>query len=764
MAQMIHVRGASENNLKHVDIDIPKGKLVVFAGVSGSGKSSLVFDTIAAEAGRQLRETFPLYVRNRMPQYHMPNAEGIENLSAPIVVNQRIQTGNIRSTVGTLTDTAPMIRLMFSRCAQPSAGTSNAYSFNDPQGMCLTCSGLGYVAEFDINRVLDRTKSLNEGAICFPGHQVGACLWQVYANSGLYDPDKPLQEYTDKEWNDFLHGSGITVTIRNTTGKVWGSSYQQTYEGFQDRLERLYLKRDINSLGKANRIAVENMTVQKLCPCCQGKRLNETALNSKLFGYNIADLGHLEINDVIRMLKQMQEPAGYELAQRIITVLQGISDMGLGYLNLDRPTGTLSGGELQRLKMVRHLGSSLNDMMYIFDEPSIGLHPCDVERLKHLLLQLRDRGNTVLVVEHNRSIMEIADQIIELGPMAGKNGGKITFQGTIEQLKQANTVTAQCLRTPLTLKSPVKTSSHFLHIKNANLHNLKHVSVSIPVNCLTAVTGVAGSGKSSLVCGALQQQFPQAVQISQSPIGTSSRSTLATYTGILDEVRKLMAKKNHVSANLFSFNSKGACPACSGKGVISVDMAFMDAIEIPCETCEGKRYNKQALSYQYQGKNILDILNMTVEEATPFFANSYLISQKLAQLQDVGLGYITLGQPTSTLSGGECQRVKLASRLCEKSHIYVMDEPTTGLHSRDVELLIKLLHQIVNRGNTVIVVEHNQNVIAQSDWVIDMGLGGGKDGGSVVFQGTPQELLQCSNSVTAEYLRRTMRNPILRTR
>lgn len=754
MTDYISIHGARGNNLKHIDVEIPKGKLVVFAGISGSGKSTLVFDTIAAEAERQLRDTFPAYVRNRMPQREAPDVDNIDHLSTAIVINQRAWGGNIRSTVGTISDAAPLLRLLFSRCAQPCAGTSNAYSFNDPQGMCTACSGLGYVAEFDMGRILDTEKSLNEGAIRFPGHQPGACLWQVYANSGLYDPDKPLKDYSAKEWEDFLHGSGVTVTIHNTTGKVWGSSYQQTYEGFQDRIERLYLHRDLNSLSKANRGVVERYTIRKPCPICGGKRLNAATLGSKLLGYSIADLGGMEIADVLPILSRVENPAGTALASQIRKKLQDIADMGLGYLNLDRPSDSLSGGELQRLKMVRHLGSSLVDLMYIFDEPSAGLHPADVDRLMRLLLNLRNRGNTMLVVEHNEQIIRSADEVIELGPKAGKSGGEIVFQGSPAQLEQGCTLTAKGLREQIICKQTVRSAKEYLTIQHARLHNLKDISVRIPHGCMVCVTGVAGSGKSSLVCGELAAQYPDAVHVSQAPIGTSSRSTPATYTGIMDEIRRVMGKANGISPTMFSSNSKGACPVCKGKGVIRVDMAFMDAVELPCEACQGKRFSEQALSYRYHRKNILEILELTAEEAAVFFADNPRIADKLASLLAVGMGYITLGQPTSTLSGGECQRIKLASLLEKRNQLYLMDEPTTGLHNYDIGILLRLLNDLVDRGNTLVLAEHNPKVILQADWVIDLGPGGGRDGGEVVFEGTPSGLLECRQSVTACYLRK----------
>ena len=606
-----------------------------------------------------------------------------------------------------------------------------------------------------MDQVLDKSKSLNEGAILFPGHQVGACLWQVYANSGLYDPDKPLERFTAQEWDAFLHGSGITVTIRNTTGKVWGGSYQQTYEGFQDRIERLYLRRNIHSLSKANQNLIEKFTVSQMCPACRGKRLNAAALQSKMRGYDIAELGLLEIWDVIPVLRKVQDPIGRATTQKMISRLQGIVDMGLGYLHMDRSAATLSGGELQRLKMVRHLGSSLIDLLYIFDEPSAGLHPHDVNLLKQLLLQLRDRGNTVLVVEQNTDILSIADQVIEMGPKAGRDGGEVVFQGSVEELLTGNTLTAQYMQRKQYLKDRVRVSNVYLSVRNASQYNLKHISIEIPQNCMVVVTGVAGAGKSALLRGEVLTQYPKAVYISQAPIGISPRSNPATYTGVLNDIRKLFAKENGVSVKQFSYNSEGACPVCGGKGIISLDMAFMDAVEITCEACQGNRYHEQTLLYRYHGKNIAQVMKMTIDEAATFFKNTPTISRKLEMLQNVGLGYLALGQPTSTLSGGECQRVKLAGQLKGKNNIYVMDEPTTGLHRYDVEILIKLMDQLVDNGNTLIVAEHNLDVIMHADWIIDMGPDGGENGGSVVFEGTPRELLDCQKSYTAHYLRQS---------
>ncbi|MDY3619060.1 excinuclease ABC subunit UvrA [Agathobaculum sp.] len=751
----IVITGAHENNLKNVSLRIPKNKLTVFTGISGSGKSSLVFDTIAVEATRQLQETFPLYLRNRMPHFEPPRVESIDQLTTAIVIDQRPFTGDFRSTVATMTDVAPLLRLLFSRCAEPQIGPSAAYSPNDPQGMCPACGGLGQTVQFDFDKLFDRSKSLNDGAIRFPGHQIGTYQWQLYANSGLFDPDKPLDQFTDAEWQDLLHGTGAIVEIKNTTGKVWNKSYNLTYEGFLDRITRLYLKRDLNAQSKTNQKIIHEFTHEQDCAACGGTRLNPAARGSRLCGKNIAELGDLEISDLIPLLETVQNPVGLPTARKILRVLRGIEDMGLGYLNLNRPARSLSGGEAQRLKMVRHLGSSLVGLTYIFDEPSAGLHPGDVDRLTRLLLGLRDRGNTVLVVEHNKDIIRIADEVVDLGPRAGAQGGTVLFQGSFPELLRQDSLTADNLKKRVPLNRSPRSASGFLTLQNARLHNLKNVSVHIPLHALTAVSGLAGSGKSSLVCGELLRQYPEAVHISQSPIGTTSRSTPATYVGVMDEIRRVFARENGVDAALFSFNSKGACPVCKGKGEIRTEMAFMDPVTVPCEVCHGTRYSEEALAYRYRGKNILEVLDLTIDEAVSFF-DQPKIRSKLRTLCHVGMGYMTLGQPTTTLSGGECQRIKLASRLRDKNGVYVMDEPTTGLHGADVDLLMKLLRQLVDGGNTVVVVEHDLDVIRQADWVIDLGPGGGKHGGQVLFEGTPEKLLTCPDSITAQYLRRDL--------
>ncbi len=753
--EAIEIEGASSNNLKHISVKIPKEKLVMFAGVSGSGKSSLAFDTVAAESGRQWQASYPMFLRQRLPRYERPEVENIRNLTPSIVVDQKPIGANVRSTVGTAVDVAPLVRLLFSRVGQPSAGGSMAYSFNHPHGMCPECTGLGEKAELDESLMFDMDKTINEGAIRF--RQFFGGSWQdfYYKFNPLYSADKKLKDFTEEEWKALRIGPDEPLVmdyIRNNTGQV----SKLPYEGVVARFNRLYLNRDISKLKKSVQDEAMQFIKRSPCPVCGGSGLNPAALASKINGYNIQDMNDMEVSDLIGVLENIRDPLGRSIASQITTCLWYMVDVGLGYLSLSRRTDTLSGGEAQRLKMVRHLGSSLSNITYILDEPTAGLHPADAGKIGKLLLDLRDHHNTVLVVEHSRQMLQLADHIIELGPDAGQYGGEIVFEGTLQEMEGTGTKTAESLLEKISLNENPLPWTEGYPVEHASIHNLKDVSVTIPKGILTAVTGVAGSGKSSLICEAFVRRYPDAVVIDQKAIGTSTRSTPATYTGVMDEIRKLFAKENNVSPQWFSFNSKGACPVCKGKGEILPDVAFADPVAILCEECGGRRYNPTALSYRYQGKTIEEVMNMTIAQALEFFPQKK-IHDRLQIMIDVGLEYMTLGQPTSTLSGGEIQRLKLAEELHKAGKIYVLDEPSTGLHSHDIARLLKLLRKLIEGGNTVVIVEHRQEMIAAADWIIDMGPGGGKNGGQVMFTGTPQELIECEKSLTGRWLKRSCR-------
>lgn len=747
----IEIVGAAENNLQHISLSIPKEKLVVLAGVSGSGKSSLAFDTIAVESARQWQASYPLYLRNRMPRYERPVVDYINNLTPSIVVDQRAVGANARSTVGTATDVAPLIRLLFSRVGEPSAGGATAYSFNHPLGMCPDCTGLGERMRLDEDRLFDMEKSINEGAILFRQFSDGSWQGWLYRECPLLDPNQKLRDFTPEEWDVLRYGPKEPLKMPFTSNHTGGVSMLE-YEGVIPRFNRLYMNRDISKLKKGLREEILSFIHKGPCPSCGGTGLNPKALASKINGYNIADFYAMQVSDLLPVLKEVASPVGASIAGQIAECLHHMVEVGLGYLSLSRRTDTLSGGEAQRLKMVRHLSSSLSDLTYIFDEPTAGLHPDDARRIAGLLLGLRDKHNTVLVVEHSRAMIELADEVIELGPLAGRKGGRLVFQGTVDELRKSDTLTARALRETLTVNPAPRPWHDGFSIQNATLHNLKNVSVTIPKGVLTAVTGVAGSGKSSLICQEFVTRYPDAIVIDQKPIGTSSRSTPATYTGVMDEIRKLFAKANGVGAEWFSANSKGACPVCNGKGEITPDVAFADPVAILCEECGGRRYNPTALSYTYQGKNIEDVMALTINQALEFFAEPK-IRNRLQALQDVGMGYMTLGQPTSTLSGGENQRLKLASELHKAGNVYVLDEPTTGLHSEDVKHLLALLNRLVDQGNTVAIVEHRLEMIAAADWIIDLGPEGGNRGGEVLFSGVPKDLLRCEVSCTARHLK-----------
>ncbi len=748
MSHAIVVRGARENNLKDVSVDIPKQAITVFTGVSGSGKSSLVFDTIAAEAQRQLNETFTAFVQGFLPSYGRPDVELIDHLSAPVIVDQRRIGGNARSTVGTFTDIAPILRLLFSRVGEPHAGYANTFSFNDPQGMCPECEGLGRTTQVDLGAFVDMSRSLNEGAVLPPDLKVGSWPWKLYANSGLFDPDKRLADYGDDELRMLLHGTGDEKRRIE-----WAEGFGSNYEGLVERFTRLYIKRDVSALSERSRAAAERFVTSATCPLCHGARLNQAALSSRVGDHNIAELSAMEVRELPALLQTLDVGGARSLVERLVLRLDDLVTIGLGYLSLDRPTASLSGGESQRVKMVRHLSSSLGDMLYIFDEPSVGLHARDVERLNTILLRLRDKGNTVLVVEHDPDVIAVADHVVDMGPGAGAAGGRVVYQGGVDGLHQADTLTGRFMRAGQPPERRPRLPGGSLAVRHARQHNLKDVSVDIPTGVLTVVTGVAGSGKSSLIHGAFLPQQPEAIVMDQSPVRGNIRSTPATYTGMMDEIRKRFAKASGVSPALFSFNSAGACPDCKGLGVIYTDLAFMDGFSSPCDSCRGRRFTDEVLSHKLRGKDISEVLAMTVIEAAAFFSERP-IAKVLAAMQEVGLSYLSLGQPLSTLSGGECQRLKLATELHKEGSLYVMDEPTTGLHMSDVGQFLTMVDRLVERGNTVVVIEHNLDVIAHADWIIDLGPGAGHDGGRVVFEGTPQDLMQADGSVTGRFLRR----------
>jgi excinuclease UvrABC ATPase subunit len=741
--RFIEVRGARENNLKDISLNIPKQKVTVFTGVSGSGKSSLVFDTIAAEAQRQLNETFTFFVQGFLPSYGQPDVDRIEHLNAPIIIDQKRVGGGSRSTAGTYTDISVLLRLLFSRIGQPSAGPAYAFSFNTPQGMCPECEGIGKTVQLDLEKFLDRSKSLNGGAILHPEFKVGKWMWKMYPLSGLFDNDKPIQDYTDEELRALLYGADNV--------KVSFGEFGSKYEGLVERFTRMYLKKDAAAMSERNRAVFEQFTTSQTCPVCNGARLNQAALNCRINGRNIAELSDLEATGLIKFLDGFTDPVAVRVAAKLIERLQHLVDIGLGYLSLSRETSTLSGGESQRVKMIRHLGNSLTEMLYILDEPSVGLHARDVARLNSLLKKLRDKGNTVLIVEHDPDVMAIADHVVDIGPKAGVHGGEVVFEGSYEALKNADTLTGRFLKQHLPIKQKVRQPTGKMTIKNADLHNLKNVTVSIPTGVLTVVTGVAGSGKSTLINDVFLKQHPGAIVIDQSRVTANSRSAPATYTGIMDDVRQVFAKANKVSPSLFSFNSAGSCQTCNGLGVVYTDLAFMEGIASTCEICEGKRFTAEVLAYHLRGKTISDVLDMTVEGALAFFTEKK-IKGVLQAMNDVGLGYLKLGQPLSTLSGGEGQRLKLATELHKQGSVYVMDEPTTGLHLSDIGLLMGIIDRLVDARNTVILIEHHLDVIRQADWIIDLGPEGGSAGGEVLFEGPPQKLKNCERSITARFI------------
>jgi len=739
----IIIRGARENNLKNVSLDIPKRKISVFTGVSGSGKSSLVFNTIAAESQRLINETYPAFVQQFMPHYGQPDADLLENISAAIIVDQQRLGGNLRSTVATVTDTAQMLRVLFSRMGKRRLPAPGYYSYHDPRGMCATCEGVGQAAAMNMGAVVDESKSLNQGALIARGFEVDGWWWAVYARSGMFDLDKPIRKYTAEERaNLFDLDDGRKIKV---------DKINLTYLGVVPKLKQSLGGKDPEALQPHIRAEYDRIYTRTICPTCKGARLKAEALASKISGRNIAELSAMQVSDLARLVRGIEAPQVGPMLAALATRPENLNTIGLGYLSLDRESSSLSGGESQRVKMVRHLGSSLTDITYVFDEPSVGLHPHDVGRMAGLMQQLRDKGNTVLIVEHKPDMIAIADHVVDMGPYAGSKGGEVVYEGDFAGLLTSGTPTGNHMKKHQPIKEKVRKRSGVLKVAHARLNNLKDVSVSIPKGVLTAVSGVAGAGKSSLIVGCLPQAYPETIIIDQNLARGSRRSNTATYTGILDNVRKAFAKANSVDAALFSANSKGACPDCNGLGVIYTDLGHLDPMATTCETCEGRRFQPEVLAHRLRGKSISDVYEMSIAEALEFFIEPG-IARILQGLDDVGLGYLTLGQPLSTLSGGERQRLKLAAELGQKGNIYVLDEPTSSLHMNDVDTLIGLFDRLVDTGSTVIVIEHNLDVIARADWVIDLGPGAGHEGGTVQFEGVPGDLARDGKTLTGRYL------------
>jgi excinuclease ABC A subunit len=742
--EFIVLKGLRENNLKNVSLNIPKRKITIFTGVSGSGKSSIVFDTVGTEAKRQLNETFSAFIRNFLPKYGEVKADYIGNLSTPIIIDQKRIGSNSRSTLGTITDINPFFRMLFSRIGVPRIRERNKFSFNDISGMCPECEGLGRKLTVDMDKILDKSKSINEGAILLSGFGVGSWPWKIFAESGFFDNDKKIYDYTEEELDKFLYGTPEKIKVSEV------GTMNITYEGLILKFNRLYLKGD-KEMSEASKKKLNNLMIEAECPLCKGKRLNQEALSSLINGYNISDFMSMEIEELIKVIDEIKQKEVTTVIDSIKEKLQNIIDIGLGYLTLDRETSTLSGGESQRIKMVKHLNSNLVDLMYIFDEPSIGLHPRDVHRLNELLQKLRDKGNTVIVVEHDPDVIKIGDYIVDVGPYAGTKGGTIVFEGTYNELLNSGTLTGNALKKSLSIKETARTHSEYLEVNNCTSHNLKNISVKVPKEVLTVVTGVAGSGKSTLMKHEFLKQNKEAILIDQSAVSANSRSSLATYSGIMDNIRKLFGKANNVDTSLFSYNSKGACENCNGSGVIETNLAFMENTKNICEVCEGKRFKKEVIEYTFQDKTIIDVLDMTVSEALVFFKDKQ-IKTKLQSIEEMGIGYLTLGQTLDTLSGGECQRLKLANEIHKNGSVYVMDEPSTGLHMSDIEKFIGIVENIVDNGNTVIIIEHNIDIIRKADWIIDLGPEGGSKGGEIIFEGTPLALSKCKESLTAKYI------------
>ncbi|RDU36658.1 excinuclease ABC subunit UvrA [Neobacillus piezotolerans] len=751
----IILRGLKENNLKNVDLNIPKEKIIVFTGISGSGKSSVVFDTLATESRRQMTLNYPHYLRYQMPRYERPHADLMQNLSPVVVVEQRPAGGNSRSTVGTYMDIDPLIRLLFSRIGNPPIGSATEFSSQSSFGRCPQCGGYGEVITPDINKLVDFDKSLREYAVRFK--PLSPSGWQGHwmMTCGLFDPDKPLKDYPEETLHLFLYGpregERAYAPFHTKNGP-----HNAEWDGLLPRFTRVYINRDISKLKQISQEDVLAVSSHSLCPLCFGSGLNPKVLECKINGLNIAEYDQLELPELLGELKKIKDPMGESIAKQAIPYVTQLVDMGLGYLSLSRKMGTLSGGEAQRVKIARHLGSSLNNITYIFDEPSAGLHPEEVNMLIQMLKRIKDQHNTVIVIEHNLSVVKVADEIIEMGPGAGVNGGEVVYQGKIEGLK--NTPTAKALNRKLKINKHPRTIKNYFAIRRASNNNLKSVNIDIPKNVLVSVCGVSGSGKSSLLLEAFTQKYPS-ITVGQGGIGISSRSTMATYMGIMDDIRAIISKATGQPPGLFSFNSFGACPVCKGKGVLTPEVAFADPVTIPCEACGGTRYSDEALSYRYEDKNIVEILDLTIDESIDYFKSPKIL-KRVNMLKEVGLGYLTLGQTTSSLSGGETQRLKLASHLQNEGQIYLLDEPSLGLHAEDVEKLLDVFQTLVNRGNSVIIIEHNLDFIAASDWIIEMGPGGGRQGGQIIFEGTPEEMLN-AETLTAKWLKDGVRKDLI---
>lgn len=744
--EYIGIKGARENNLKNVSLRIPKRAITVFTGVSGSGKSSLVFDTIAMEAQRLLSENFSTFIRGFMPKYPQPAADSLERLNMAVVIDQRRMGGGSHSTVGTTTDIYSLLRLLYSRAGVPSLGGANLFSFNDPQGMCPECSGLGRKMGVNIDLFLDESKSLNDGALLFPDYKLGGWDWNLLNETRLFPMDIPLKDFTEEDKDLLLFSKARKVSVL-----FGGKSMNLTFEGVVEKFTNKYIKQDLKSKSDRTQKAVEPYLTMGPCTLCNGARLSQAALGVRVGGHGIAQLSSMEVDQLLEHIRKLHCPEAEPIRQALAQRLEHLCDIGLEYLSLERQTDSLSGGESARIKMVKHLSSSLVDVLYIFDEPSVGLHPRDVHRLNELLVKLRDKGNTVLVVEHDPDVIKIADHVVDMGPFAGSKGGEVVFQGSHAELLSAPTLTGTHLQQVIPLKQAVRKARGQLHVSHGRANNLKNVSLDFPLGVLTVVSGVAGSGKSSLVHQCLAKQHPHALVIDQSAVGANSRSNPATYTGIMDSIRKAFATANKVQPALFSFNSKGACPECQGLGVVYTDLAYLDEVKLPCEVCGGKRFKDEVLAYTLDGKSIADVLTLTVDQALEFFTLKD-VKKVLSALSDVGLGYLSLGQPLSTLSGGECQRIKLGGELHKEASLYILDEPTTGLHPSDIQKLLLILDRLVDAGNTLVVIEHNLDVIRHADWIVDMGPEGGHKGGTILYQGVPGELVHTKESLTARYL------------